>query len=169
MASLFLPSNSSDQQIILKSVEISGLSRIISILYLFIKLIAALLAIAIVWPLSEPISNFFATSFGSPELGLALFVMFYSVIFFPLFIPLNKPLIKLSEKLIRDKEEENKKKLLLYIDERLLSNPNIALMEAKNEIMHMHNLAMLNFRYGYEYLVKKDKTNVHNAIKYLFI
>lgn len=127
---------------------------------LFIKLIAALLAIAIVWPLSEPISNFFATSFGSPELGLALFVMFYSVIFFPLFIPLNKPLIKLSEKLIKDKEEENKKKLLLYIDERLLSNPNIALMEAKNEIMHMHNLAMLNFRYGYEYLVKKDKTNI---------
>ena len=129
---------------------------------LFIKIFAALVAIAIVWPLSTPISNFFATSFGSPELGLALFVMFYSLIFFPLSIPLVKPLIKLSEKLIKDKDEENKKKLLLYIDDRLLSNPNIALMEVKNEILHMHNLAMLNFRYGYEYLVKKDKTNVNS-------
>ncbi len=140
---------------------------------LFIKLLAALIAIAVIWPLSDPISNFFANTFGSPELGLALFVMFYSLVLFPLFIPLVKPLIKLSEKLVKDKEEENKKKQLLYIDDRLLSNPNIALMEAKNEIIHMHNLAMLNFRYGYEYLVKKDKTNVssipeiENSVDYI--
>ena len=37
-------------------------------------------------------------------------------------------------------------------------------MEAKNEIIHMHNLAMLNFRYGYEYLVKKDKTNIGSIV-----
>ena len=101
---------------------------------LVIKVVAALIAIAIIWPLSTPISNFFSTSFGSSGLGLAMFTLLYSVVFFI----------------------EN---LLLYIDDRLLNTPDIAVMEVKNEILHMYNLAMLNFRYGYECLVKGDKTN----------
>lgn len=126
---------------------------------LVIKVVAALIAMAIIWPLATPISNFFSTSFGSSGLGLAMFTLFYSVIFFVASMPLVKPLIKLSEKVIKDKDLENKKNLLLYIDERLLNTPEIAVMEVKNEILHMYNLAMLNFRYGYECLVKRDKTN----------
>lgn len=129
---------------------------------LFIKLIAALLAIAIIWPLEDKISGFFRGYFGSAELGLAVFNIIYALIFFMAMLPLVKPFIKLSEVLIKDKGEENKKKLLLYIDDRLLKTPDIALMETKNEIMHMFNLAMLNFRYGYDYLVKKDKTNINS-------
>lgn len=132
------------------------------VISLFIKLIAALLAIAIIWPLEDKISGFFSTYFGSAELGLAVFNIIYALIFFMAMLPLVRLFIKLSEVLIKDKGEENKKKLLLYIDERLLKTPDIALMETKNEIMHMFNLAMLNFRYGYDYLVKKDKTNINS-------
>ena len=132
------------------------------VISLFIKLIAALLAIAIIWPLEDKISGFFSTYFGSAELGLAIFSIIYALIFFTAMLPLVRPFIKLSEVLIKDKGEENKKKLLLYIDERLLKTPDIALMETKNEIMHMFNLAMLNFRYGYDYLVKKNKTNINS-------
>ena len=132
------------------------------VISLFIKLIAALLAIAIIWPLEDKISGFFSGYFGSAELGLAVFNIIYALIFFIAMLPLVRPFIKLSEVLIKDKGEENKKKLLLYIDERLLKTPDIALMETKNEIMHMFNLAMLNFRYGYDYLVKKDKTNINS-------
>lgn len=126
---------------------------------LVIKVVAALIAIAIIWPLSTPISNFFSTSFGSSGLGLAMFTLLYSVVFFVASMPLVKPLIKVSERVIKDKDLENKKNLLLYIDDRLLNTPDIAVMEVKNEILHMYNLAMLNFRYGYECLVKGDKTN----------
>ena len=126
---------------------------------LVIKVVAALIAIAIIWPLSTPISNFFSTSFGSSGLGLAMFTLLYSVVFFIASMPLVKPLIKVSERVIKDKDLENKKNLLLYIDDRLLNTPDIAVMEVKNEILHMYNLAMLNFRYGYECLVKGDKTN----------
>ena len=126
---------------------------------LVIKVVAALIAIAIIWPLSTPISNFFSTSFGSSGLGLAMFTLLYSVVFFIASMPLVKPLIKLSERVIKDKDLENKKNLLLYIDDRLLNTPDIAVMEVKNEILHMYNLAMLNFRYGYECLVKGNKTN----------
>lgn len=126
---------------------------------LVIKIAAALIAIAIIWPLSTPISNFFSTSFGSSGLGLAMFTLLYSVVFFVASMPLVKPLIKVSERVIKDKDLENKKNLLLYIDDRLLNTPDIAVMEVKNEILHMYNLAMLNFRYGYECLVKRDKTN----------
>lgn len=126
---------------------------------LVIKVVAALIAVAIIWPLSTPISNFFSTSFGSSGLGLAMFTLLYSVVFFIASMPLVKPLIKVSERVIKDKDLENKKNLLLYIDDRLLNTPDIAVMEVKNEILHMYNLAMLNFRYGYECLVKRDKTN----------
>lgn len=129
---------------------------------LIIKVVAALIAIAIIWPLSTPISNFFSTSFGSQGLGLAMFALIYSVIFFVAAMPLVKPLIKVSEKVIKDKDEESKKQQLLYIDNRLLNTPEIALMEVKNEILHMYNMAMLNFRYGYECLVKSDKTNANS-------
>lgn len=127
---------------------------------LIIKILAALIAIAIIWPLSTYISSFFSTSFGSEGLGLAMFTLMYSVIFFLAFVPLVKPLIKVSERFIKDKDAENKKQLILYIDERLLRTPDIAVMEVKNEILHMYNLAMLNFRYGYEYLVEMNKTNI---------
>lgn len=126
---------------------------------LVIKVVAALIAVAIIWPLSTPISNFFSSSFGSSGLGLAMFTLLYSVIFFIASMPLVKPLIKVSERVIKDKDLENKKNLLLYIDDRLLNTPDIAVMQVKNEILHMYNLAMLNFRYGYECLVKGDKTN----------
>lgn len=126
---------------------------------LVIKVVAALIAIAVIWPLSTPISNFFSTSFGSSGLGLAMFTLLYSVVFFIASMPLVKPLIKVSERVIKDKDLENKKNLLLYIDDRLLNTPDIAVMQVKNEILHMYNLAMLNFRYGYECLVKGDKTN----------
>ncbi len=126
---------------------------------LVIKVVAALIAIAIIWPLSTPISNFFSSSFGSSGLGLAMFTLLYSVVFFVASMPLVKPLIKVSERVIKDKDLENKKNLLLYIDDRLLNTPDIAVMQVKNEILHMYNLAMLNFRYGYECLVKGDKTN----------
>lgn len=126
---------------------------------LVIKVVAALIATTIIWPLSTPISNFFSTSFGSSGLGLAMFTLLYSVVFFIASMPLVKPLIKVSERVIKDKDLENKKNLLLYIDDRLLNTPDIAVMEVKNEILHMYNLAMLNFRYGYECLVKRDKTN----------
>lgn len=126
---------------------------------LVIKVVAALIATTIIWPLSTPISDFFSTSFGSSGLGLAMFTLLYSVVFFIASMPLVKPLIRVSERVIKDKDLENKKNLLLYIDDRLLNTPDIAVMEVKNEILHMYNLAMLNFRYGYECLVKRDKTN----------
>lgn len=126
---------------------------------LVIKVVAALIATTIIWPLSTPISNFFSTSFGSSGLGLAMFTLLYSVVFFIASMPLVKPLIKVSERVIKDKDLENKKNLLLYIDDRLLNTPDIAVMQVKNEILHMYNLAMLNFRYGYECLVKRDKIN----------
>ena len=129
------------------------------VISLIVKLIAALIAIAIIWPLEAYICPFFSDSFGSKEFGLAMFNVIYALVFFTLFIPFVKPLVKLSEFLIKDKQAEKQKKLLLYIDDRLLKTPDIALMEVKLEIIHMFNMAMYNFRYGYDYLVKKDKAN----------
>ena len=128
---------------------------------LFIKLITGFTALAIVWPLENIFVNFFSSSFGSAELGVAIFVLLYNVIFMLLILPLVKPLIRLSERLIKDKNEEKKQKYLKYIDNRLLSTPELALMQVKNEIfINMFGEAKINLERGFNYLVKakKDET-----------
>lgn len=124
---------------------------------LIIKVVSGLAATLIIWPLEGPISWFFENCFGSAEFGLAVFLIIFNLLFMGLFLPLIKPLEKLSIRLIKDKDEENKKKQLLYIDDKLLSIPDLAISQTKKEIIHMYELSMENFALGYHYLVLGEK------------
>lgn len=128
---------------------------------LIVKVVAGLIGTVIVWVFEGYISDFFAQTFGSTELGLAMFVMIYSVIFYFIFaMPLLTPLEKLSYKLIKDKEDVKKQKLLLYIDKRFLDTPEIALTSVKKEIMNMCMMTKTNFVAAYDLLVNENKSDV---------
>ena len=130
---------------------------------LIIKIVSGLIATILIWIFEAPISNFFASNFGSLELGLAMFVMIYSVLFFfVLSMPFLKPLEKLSKLLIKDKEDANKR-LLLYIDKRFLDTPELALIQAKKEILNMYMLTKTNFVAAYSALVEEVPTDVDVA------
>ena len=124
---------------------------------LIMKVVGGLLATLIIWPLQDYIGPFFETTFGSAGFGLAIFVLVYNIIFAIVMVPLVRPFIKLGEVLIKDKEAVSLSKQILYIDDRLLSQPDIALMETKNEILNMFSIAMDNFTRGYNYMVYMDK------------
>ena len=132
------------------------------IVALFIKIIAGFGGLAILWPLEKPLVDFFQNSFGSQEMGIALFLLFFNVIFMLILLPFIRPIEKFVSLIVKDKDAEKKKKQLLYIDDRLLNQPAIALMQAKQEIIHMFTLAKENFIDAFHYLVNAQNidTNV---------
>ena len=133
---------------------------------LIIRTFTALLALAILWPVevccNNPISTGLFNLFGKNiQFTIAMFLVFYNIIFIAILLPFIKPLADFSTVLVKDKKLENKRKVLKYIDNKLLINPSVALGQAKNEIINMLDLARTNFKLGYHIIVNQDfsKTN----------
>ena len=61
---------------------------------------------------------------GSDELPVALFTVFFNILFMPLCIPFLKPLIKLFEKIVKERELENAKAKALKEEAELFSEFN---------------------------------------------
>ena len=140
------------------------------IIVLIIRILTALVALAICWPLGSYISTGFQTVFdfskdGGPELAIAVFHILYNVIFMLAALPLVKPLEKLSFKLVKDKEQEKMKQSLKYIDNHLLDTPTVAMMQVKREIINMMHLSYDNLKIGYQRLVNQDNTKDKELIE----
>ena len=124
---------------------------------LIIRVIAAFVALVIYWPLSKYINNGLLTMFGgNASLAVAMFHVFYNIIFMLGALPFVRMLEKLSIKLIKDKEQEKMKAALKYIDVHLLNTPTVAMMQVKREIINMMHLAQDNLKLGFERLINQD-------------
>ena len=127
---------------------------------LIIRILAALIALAIYWPLATYIDNALLTMFGgNASLAVAMFHVFYNIVFMMAALPFVGMLEKISIKLIKDKEEEKMKQALKYIDNHLLNTPTIALMQVKREIINMMHLAHDNLKIGFERILEQDTSN----------
>ena len=136
-------------------------SKRTAVLCLIIRVFTALLATAILWPVealaNNAISNGLLELFGGNlSLTLAMFLVFYNIIFIGIILPFVEPFVKLGDVLVKDRTEEEKKKYLNFIDDRLLITPTIALGQAKNEINHMLELSRENLKVGFNMLISED-------------
>ena len=133
---------------------------------LIIRVLAALVALVIYWPLAKYINAGFHTIFGENNaLAIAVFHVIYNIIFMIAALPLVGPLEKLMEKVLRDKDEEEKKKALKYIDKHLLNTPTVALMQVKREIKNMMSLAHENLKLGFNRIITQDTSNDKTIIE----
>ena len=140
------------------------------IIVLIIRILTALVALAICWPLGGYIATGFKSVFdfskeGGPELAIAVFHILYNVIFMLAALPLVKPLEKLSVKLIKDKEQEKMKESLKYIDNHLLDTPTVAMMQVKREIINMMHLSYDNLKLGYNRILTQDNSQDKELIE----
>lgn len=85
---------------------------------------------------------------GNDELPVALFTVFFNIVFMPLCIPLLKPSIKLFDKVIKDKEVDKLKSSIHFIDDKFLNTPAIAELQVKKEILNMYDLSYRNYLNG---------------------
>lgn len=127
---------------------------------LIIRVFTAFIALAIIWPIEActggVISNGLKNMFGTNELTIAMFLVFYNIIFIGIILPFVEQFIKLGNLIIKDKSDEKKKKYLHFIDDRLLITPTIALGQAKNEITYMLDLARTNLNIGFDMIINKN-------------
>ena len=139
------------------------------LIVLIIRVLAALVALAICWPLMDYIVAGFNAVFGTGKdgrsLSLALFHIAYNVIFMLAALPFIGPLEKIANKLIKDKEEEKMKTSLKYIDNHLLDTPTVAMMQVKREIINMMHLSYDNLRLGYRRILYQDNSQDKELIE----
>ena len=136
-------------------------SKRMGVLCLIIRILTALIALAILWPVealtSNSLSNGMKDMFGgNVQLTLAMFMVFYNVIFISLILPFISWFVKLGSILVKDRSAEKKKKYLNFIDDRILITPTIALGQAKNEITHMLDLSRENIAIGFKMMMNQD-------------
>ena len=136
------------------------------VIVLIIRIISALVALAIYWPLSTYIDKGLLDMFGgNAALAVAMFHVFYNIIFMVIALQFISPLEKLAVKLIKDKEQEKMRQALKYIDNHLLNTPTIAMMQVKREIINMMHLAQDNLKLGFNRMINQDSENDKELIE----
>ena len=139
------------------------------LIVLIIRVLAALVALAICWPLGNYIATGFNAMFGDTKeghaLALAIFHIIYNVIFMLAALPFIGSLEKIANKVIKDKEEEKMKASLKYIDNHLLDTPTVAMMQVKREIINMMHLSYDNLRLGYRRILYQDNSEDKELIE----
>ena len=139
------------------------------VIVLIIRIVTALIALAIYWPLSKSINNGLLAMFGDNKSGyslaVAMFHVVYNIIFMLAALPFIGPLEKLANRIIKDKEQEKMKASIKYIDNHLLDTPTVAMMQVKREIISMMHLAYDNLKLGYQRILTQDPSNDKELIE----
>ena len=144
---------------ILACLKANNLAKRVTYSNLILRSLFALIVTVVIWVISAPLFNWFG-KFPQENVGilLAIFSIIYNFVYLVILLPLATPIEKLSKKLFKDKDEERKKKSLLFINDNLLNTPSVALIQVKKEIENMFELAKNNFFLGMECIYTQDLT-----------
>lgn len=83
------------------------------------------------------------------QMRVSVFHVVFNVATTVLLLPFVKPLVRLSRLVIRDKRSDADARTLKFVDDRLLSMPPVALMQAKKEINYMFGLVEESVRLSF--------------------
>lgn len=99
---------------------------------------------------------------SAPQTQLAMFHTFFNVITVALVLPFTNLMVKLVTKIIPDKKaaSQDSEEKLYYIDEHLISTPPIAVLQTKNEIVNMAEIALHNYRIACDIVCTLDYSGV---------
>ena len=134
---------------LLASVGANANSKRVALIHFTFNVSGTVFFTAIVWIFKDPMIRLLVSAFpGSDPMSLQMRVSIFHVIFNVtttcLLLPFTKQLVQYSCAVIRDKKAEGTKHTLKYVDDRLLSMPSVALMQAKKEIDYMLSLVEEN-------------------------
>ncbi|MBR0278216.1 MAG: Na/Pi cotransporter family protein [Clostridia bacterium] len=99
-----------------------------------------------------------------PQIQLAMFHTIFNVITVLMILPLTEFLVKTVTKIIPDdpkQEDKDENALkLYYIDDYMLATPPIAVLQVKNEIVNMAEIAMRNFSLSCNIICSLDYSEI---------
>ena len=136
---------------LLASVGANANSKRVALIHFTFNVIGTVVFTALIWLFKEPAVNFLVSLFPSSDpmslqMRVSVFHVIFNVTTTCLLIPFVKQLVDYSCVVIKDKKEQKEELSLKFVDDRLLSAPSIALMQAKKEIDYMISLVEENVR-----------------------
>ena len=108
------------------------------------------------WPTFSQIT-FEAWFPGNPQTQIAMFHTFFNTVCVILFFPFINVFVKIATFLIRDKKEKEEQSGT-FLDDRFLTTPSIALLQAKKEVTRLATLAIDTLRESVNAFINKDKS-----------
>ena len=152
---------------LLASVGANANSKRVALIHFTFNVIGTVIFTAIVWIFREPVIGMLTAFFpGDDMMSLQMRVSIFHVIFnvttTAVLLPFVKQLVRYSCAVIREQPKTVREHALKYVDERLLSMPFVALMQAKKEINHMLSLVEENVRLS---LASLNGSSAENAEK----
>lgn len=92
-----------------------------------------------------------------PTTQLAMMHTIFNVCTVLLVLPFTNLIVKMTEKLIKDKPSKNEEKIhLTYLEEHILGTPPIAVEQVKKEVIDMAGNAMANFNLAIDSIINRD-------------
>ncbi|MBR2449518.1 MAG: Na/Pi cotransporter family protein, partial [Clostridia bacterium] len=116
------------------------------------------------WILKDQVAGIFATISGDVGQQIAIFHTLFNVLTTLVLLPFSQYVVKLACILIPEKQVEDSRFKLEFIDNRLLETPPIAASYTKKEIVRMGKIALSNINSAIEMLLD-DKVNNVEEIK----
>jgi phosphate:Na+ symporter len=129
-------------------------ARRVAFFHIFTSVLGAVIVGVPVLILRGYIRTALASFIASPTWQLSVFSMCYGFVASVIMLPFVKPIVKLASRAIKDKQRGG---FALYcIDETLLKTPTVGVMQAKNEVTHLAELAHINLDRGLNALLTGD-------------
>jgi len=152
---------------LLASVGANANSKRVALIHFTFNVIGTVIFTVIVWVFKEPMLDLLVSLFPgndtmSLQMRVSVFHVIFNVVTTVILLPSVKQLVRYSCIVIRDKQEEVHEHTLKYVDERLLSMPSVALMQAKKEIDYMLSLVEENIQLSFSSM---DGKSAENAAK----
>lgn len=135
-----------------------------AIVHLLFNTFGCLIFIVPLWILKDQVAGIFATISGDVGQQIAIFHTLFNVLTTLVLLPFSQYVVKLACILIPEKQVEDSRFKLEFIDNRLLETPPIAASYTKKEIVRMGKIALSNINSAIEMLLD-DKVNNVEEIK----
>ncbi len=123
------------------SIGASTNAKRASIIHILFNVFGALLFMIVLLIWKDFMQDTFAKWFHHPENQIAMFHTFFNIACTLIFLPFTGAFVKLSQWIVKDKKKEQEPKSV-YLDQRLLHNPSVALQQVRKEMVHMCDIAM---------------------------
>lgn len=150
---------------ILASVGTTTNAKRTAFIHLLFNFIGTIIFTIILWIFADPIVSLLGKLFDNPQMQIAWFHVIFNVTNTIVLVGFVNQLVKLSNIVIKDKEEGKQNYQLKYIDNLFLVTPSIALMQVKKEIEYMALLAKENLNRGYLELKFQTGENIKSINK----
>ena len=160
---------------LISSIGTSTSAKRTAIIHLLFNLFGCLICIVPLWIWSKEFGEFMQTVSGSSvERQIANFHTLFNLLTTLILVPFTGALVKLATKIIPERKTRAEEKLaFMYIDDRFLETPPIAVGNTKREIIRMADIAKENINLCVEMLLSGDTVNAEiikeneNALNFL--